>query len=548
MSFNIPDSFSELSVAELEQYIVEASKAFEELGLTEASDDDSINRGVAIAESMSTVRDLLTERQARADKIAELSGLAALTDSEAGRGTEQVEAQVEESVEAATETVEEPVVEKELVAAAAVVEQTPVQRAASKAPAIKMPEDTQVFSLTAAADVPGYSNGQQFTGLAQVGEAMVARMRGLPTIDLGEGVRHRYGVANIRKTGFGDLVQDGVYDDYSLVQRAGDMSRLPGGSLTAAGGWCSPSETVYDLCAQESLDGLLSLPEINIRRGGIRYTTGPDFSDFYGGTCLFHQTETQAIAGTTKDCCDVTCPSFTDVRMDVSGVCIKAPILTNAAYPEIVQRYISGSLAAHAHKMNADIISQMVKAAGKAQTVADQKATSFNLEAIAWQAEAIRYKYRLARSHQMEVVAPYWLIEVIRQDLARRTGVESWAITESQVQAWFSARNLSVQYVYDWQDLTGGLLGPNAIPTSVQVLLYPAGTWVKGTSDVINLDTVYDSTGLSTNVFTSVFTEEGWLVVEKCMGTSLLEIPLCGSGLTGAASNTTCAVGTAPKV
>ena len=118
---------------------------------------------------------------------------------------------------------------------------------------------------------------------------------------------------------------------------AAKESRLPGGSLLASGGWCAPSETIYTLCSTESLDGLIDLPEINVQRGGIRFTKGPDFSDIYtdAGFC---QTEAQAIAGTTKPCVEIECPAFEEVRLDACGICVKAPILTNAGYPELVQR------------------------------------------------------------------------------------------------------------------------------------------------------------------------------------------------------------------
>ena len=91
-------------------------------------------------------------------------------------------------------------------------------------------------------------------------------MRGLPNQRIGgnEGVRHRYGAALIRKQGFGNLTQeDNDLSDYDLVWAAGDEKRLPGGSLVAAGGWCSPSETLYDLCQYETVQGILDLPEIS---------------------------------------------------------------------------------------------------------------------------------------------------------------------------------------------------------------------------------------------------------------------------------------------
>ena len=282
----------------------------------------------------------------------------------------------------------------------------------------------------------------------------------------------------------------------------------------------------------------VDLPEVNISRGGIRYTPGPDFSDIYA-TCGFHQTEAEAIAGDCKVCCEVTCPDFEEVRLDAIGMCVKVPILTNAAYPELVRRYIEGALVAHAHKMNAWLISQIGVAGGTAIDISGTDPISFALDALELQAIGQRYQYRLGEDAAMELVAPIWLKALIRMDVSRRTGQDWNAVTDAQVDANFAARNISVQWVYDYQDLvvTGSAV---TLPTSVEVLMYPAGTWIKGTADVISLDAVYDSVGLESNTYTGIFVEEGALAVQKCTHTQKVTIDLCVSGQTAAADLTAC--------
>jgi len=63
--------------------------------------------------------------------------------------------------------------------------------------------------------------------------------------------------------------------------------------------------------------------------------------------------------------------------------------------------------------------------------------------------------------------------------------------------------------------------------------MYPAGTWTKGVTDVINLDAVYDSTGLESNMYTALFVEQGQLAVQRCLSTQELTIPVQVSGQTG---------------
>ena len=71
------------------------------------------------------------------------------------------------------------------------------------------------------------------------------------------------------------------------------------------------------------------------------------------------------IAGTaTKTCCIVDCPPFEEIRADLIGLCVKAPLLTQATYPELVRRFMEGALVAHQHKVNAYLVDTIELAAG----------------------------------------------------------------------------------------------------------------------------------------------------------------------------------------
>jgi hypothetical protein len=328
----------------------------------------------------------------------------------------------------------------------------------------------------------------------------------------------------------------------AVLTHAADEKRLAGDSLVAAGGWCAPSETLYDMCVTETLDGILSVPEVNVTRGGIKYTSGPDFSSIYTNVG-FAQTEAQAISGTAKTCYEVTCPPFVEVRLDVVGLCIKAPILTNAAYPELVNRWISGAMIAHAHKVNASVISRMVTAAGTANAVQDFGGTAAStLNALELLADRLRQKYVMGMKDTMEVVVPFWIRGAIRADLALRTGKAIEAVTDQVIDAEFSARSLNIQFVYDWQTLTD-YATTEGYPATYQALIYPSGTFVKGTSDVISLNSVYDAASLATNVYTAVFFEQGLLVAKMCNEAMLVTLPVCGAGRTGIANIAQCGTG-----
>ena len=408
-----------------------------------------------------------------------------------------------------------------------------VQRLADERP----PAPTRsVVTITAAADVPHFATGSVLDGLDGVAQALVNRSKGFPRQFGIEGAQmQRYGVASLGLSFPDHLIADNK-DDMAVVASAAKETSLDGGSLVAAGGWCAPSETLYDFCQDESTDGLLDLPEIAVTRGGVRYTSGPDFSAIYNAG--FTQTEAQAIAGTTKTCYEVDCPDFDEVRLDAIGICIKVPLLTNAAYPELVKSTIAKALIAHQHRASAYLVNKMVTASGAALSTGSVGSVGSNaLNAVELVAETTRQQYRLADSHTIEVKAPHWLKSVIRADLASRNGVNLLAVTDADINGYFGARNVSIQFIFNWQSLANNAVG---YPATARLLVYPAGTFVKGTADVISLDAVYDAASLSVNTMTGLFFEQGLLLLQNCYASKLVEIVVCAGGVTGEASNAAC--------
>lgn len=404
-------------------------------------------------------------------------------------------------------------------------------------------EDTSMLSIVAAADVgDGIQSGQTLDGMGELTRAFMARsrsfsgrrgVRGEPRVQLNVATieRHHERTADGLYTGNPDFE-----DDFAVLVAAAKESRLPNGSLTAAGGWCAPSETLYGLCASETLDGIIDVPEVGITRGGINYTEGPDFSDIYTAAG-FSQTEAEAIAGETKDCVEITCPDFDEVRLDAVGICVLAPLLTRAGYPELIERWINGTVVANQHKVGARVVTQMSTLLGASPsfTLTGTPTTWALTTALELMAEVDRQKYRLGDNETMEVVLPHWAPIAVRADLANRNGIDERSVSRAQVMEHFTDRNLAPQFVYGLQDLDLSGAVPVAMPATITALIYPAGTFVKGTADVINLDTVYDTNNLQTNTYTAAFVEDGVLVAKMCPGGRKVTVPNLPSGRLGAA-------------
>lgn len=526
MDFEIPETLDGLTREQIATLITDAKAVAASFhGLSDEEFDAVLEDAEALAAFVAQAEEKVTaldaEATAKAERIANARGAIAPAEPE-------------------------PVVEEEVATEPEPVLAAGKRRIAARAGRAVAATSTEVVApaarptITAAADVPGFAAGQTLTDLDQVTAGAIARFEAMPRGRSSRPMQQMFGIANIKKGRTDGLSTDNR--DYAslqeVLQAAGNESRLQGGSLTAAGGWCAPSETLYDLCTIESTDGLWDLPEVEATRGGINFTKGPDFSTFYAYAVTAFQTETEAEAGTTKTCIAVECPEFEDVRLDAAYVCISAGILTNAAYPELIRRYIEGVLIAQQHAVSARLLAAALVLAGPAQTIANTWPNALSiLTALELVAEGERQRFRMARSQTLEVVLPFWVRAAIRADYANRTGVDLVNVTDTMIDSYFATRGLRVQFVYNFQELTIAAEPGVATdyPNTIDVLMYPSGTFVKLTKDVIRLDAVYDSVGLGTNTYTALFAEEGVALANICHTPRRLTIPFNVSGLTAAA-------------
>lgn len=331
------------------------------------------------------------------------------------------------------------------------------------------------------------------------------------------------------------------------------------GALTAAAGWCAPSENRYELCSLWERDGIIDLPTASAPRGGVNYTNEWSWAQINDAalTSFTKLTEAQVIADTPKNCTELPCPEFTERRLDVAVTCITGSFLQDVGYRENVATLIDGLTLKHEVNVNRDIIAQMVTQAGAAVVIPaqgaaapgntpDASAVSSILAAVDIAAIDMRYREHMSENRVLEVVLPQWILAQWRADIGRRNAwhTDPFALANSTIMAWFSTRNIRPQFVRDWQDNPSGLAaGPGditapivfltSLPTTVQFLIYPAGAVVLLREDVITLTNVYDSTNLRQNLYTALFTEEGYAPIFPCGEIKLYTAQACPSGATG---------------
>ena len=558
--FTIPNDLSQFSVAGLQDILRVAT---DELRTLRASvpdpatmDDDTLNRVKELHAFGLAAQAEITKRQ---DKAAEFAAL----DLPEFKAAEPV-------TPPAAEPVTEPVVEVVTASAPALegeivppVKPTVAQMAAhSQAATEVVPENPgswmgEFHSLIAANNIPGSVDGREMESWTDFAKAFSARTR---TYSGSTPLQHP--IAEIRRSlpAEFELTED-MNDEaqYRVFKHAASESRLEGGSLIAANGWCAPSETLYGTCLQIGTDGLWQGPEVIARRGGIRHNQGIEFDSIFGTGVGFNiLTEAQVIADTPKTCVEIPCPPFVDDRLDVSVLCLTGSILQNRAYPEFVETFVRGALATFAHFVNRSVIAQIVAGSVPvAPSTVDPWATDnsliSNLLGIVEMAIVdIKYRLRIEQNSTVEIVLPFWIKAMMRQDFSRRTGFDGVGLVDAEIDRWFSMRGARVQYVYDWQDAFSGVAtGPGAdtpistlpalvTPKQVQFLAYPAGTWVLARLDVIRLESIYDSVNLPQNLVTQLFMEDGFKPMRMCPLSRVYTVNICPSGATSALQTVAC--------
>lgn len=340
-----------------------------------------------------------------------------------------------------------------------------------------------------------------------------------------------------------------VEDQHMLVNeiaRATDQRNLPGGSLIAAGGWCAPSEQLYDFCDVPDATDLISLPEIAINRGGLRWPIEPDLTAIFESfEFFFTEPELEAVdedgnPTAIKHAVEVPCPDeFEELRLNAIGYAVEAGILQRQGWPESIEWFLRSLTQEHFRALSRRTVRDMWNG-GETVKVFDAAlqvgGTSGILNSLALYATNLRLHRGLGRSATIEGVAPSWFHEVLRADIAMMEGLDTKFVTDGQIQSFLTARNLAFQFIGDWQTRgTGfpGNLNTMVWPSFVDVILYPAGTWFRSLSNIIEVGVMYPKEQLQVNRYTEFFTEDAIAVGKRCNVSANLRLPLKVNGVSG---------------
>lgn len=549
----IPETFEGVSDDDLQALHDQLVESFDQLNESGEDDMATVETLTQLADAVKTVRAEQATRTAnREEAAARKAELAADIHGQAeDEGEDEPEDEGEDELVTEESQLDEAVVEdapaEPPAAVAASALRVPAQpktgprrinvpfsEVRRRAPQPVIPNTTTVVT---AADVPGFHAGQNLPDINALARAIAERSRTTPITASGNVSGPK--VATINRDFTHKVSLDSSSEAVDSIIKAATNQE----SLVAAGGWCAPSEILYDFFNIADQDGILDLPTIGISRGGIRFPTSASLADVFSN--IWFWTETDDIAtitgGPNKPCFRSPCPSFNEERLECHGVCVTAGNLTDEAYPELIANHIALTMAAHVHVMNtrhiADIVSQST--AVDITEGAFASTTASVLGAVENQVWDYRTKYGMSDASVLEAVFPSWVKGQMRSDLSKRMGVDLLSVTDADLGRWLDLRGVRAQFVQDWQVRASGLPGQSTPmtdwPTAVSFLLYAAGTFVLGQGMVLDLGVTRDSVLNAENDHTAAWTEDCRLIAKIGHESRVVTVTTENAGTTGAA-------------
>ena len=377
-------------------------------------------------------------------------------------------------------------------------------------------EISERLVITASADVPGYASSQEMT----IEDVAIAFHKRAARLSNGSAPAS---VASISIPVPEERRLQGSQSDQQAILEAATSPQ----NLVAAGGWCAPNDTMWELFNISSgVENILSLPTVGISRGG-----GINVPSFYDPVDaaedgLWTWTEADDIAAldnngdpltdTVKPCVRIPCPTFNDYTLEIEGLCVTHGNLMDRAWPELTSGFVRLVVDMHLRRLSAAKIAKILTDVGAAVPVGSIGSDLVGdlLSVVELQAADFRSRYRMAESAVLEVVFPTWTHAVVRASLAARAGVDFLNVTNEMINGWFAARRVAAQFVSDWQPLNSGGV-TTAWPTELDFLIYPAGGYFEGTGFSLDLGVVRDSTLNATNDFTAAWSEQAYLVGKR---------------------------------
>ena len=517
-----------------------------------AEEEDDEEDEVPMAEASTTTEEqaeLSSETdtaEAPAGPAAEAAVEETATAKAVAKAPEAAEAAVEVPVEAEAATTEQetttaPVAQEEatIVSAGANEEQveamevTEFQAPADFAPQVK--SDSAPVTITAGADIPGYTAGSSMKDMKEVAEAMSKRLHGLRRVNGGDGEQHIVASFTTHYPEARILTQD-AEANWAKVQAVTGPE-----ALVASGGHSTPFEVRYEIFGLGTTERPVrdALPKFSADRGGIRFITPPVLSS-YGNAVGVWTNATDTNPGTdVKTSLTVAAATENTVATDAVTLQLQFGNLMTRAYPELIARHNELGLIQHAREAEQYLLGKIADASTAVTTSSLMGFARDFLVNIGRGAAAYRSRHRMAVDAPLRVLAPAWVRDAMAADLALAMPGDNLLNAYGEIDGYLAARNVNITYTPD-QDVFGSQ-GATSMVEFVDTFtwyMFAEGSFLFLDGGTLDVGIIRDSTLVGTNdykMFVETFEGVAFVGVESLKVTSAIAV----NGVAAALRDTT---------
>jgi hypothetical protein len=393
---------------------------------------------------------------------------------------------------------------------------TPAIRAvARRAPAPRpvVAAAAEVAPLVASADVPGMGMGQAFDSNAQIADAFIRRF---DAVRRGKGAAGEKVIVASANGAYGPermLGSDPVRNT-ELIEAvvAAFLSGDPA-AITAAGGLCAPTTVRYDQPTLGTTDRPVrdrALVRFGATRGGVRWIPAPrliNISSANPAAVSVWDVDTDENPGdTTKPCATFTCPAEVEELIEAVVRCLQFGNFLDRTFRERIDAILQLVNVWFARFADQNLLSKIDTGSIAVSSGQGLGATSDMLDALGRFVAARRSYERLPETVRWTWIAPSWVPDLVRADLARQmphgSTDEQYALADAAFARWLNLRGIDPVWTPDLGVFGNQGIGPiNGWPSTIVGYLYPTGTWAFLDGGTLDLGIVRDSTLNAQNNF-----------------------------------------------
>lgn len=387
-------------------------------------------------------------------------------------------------------------------------------------------EDTSTTVIVAAADVPGVGAGAEFKDLKELSAAFAKRINSMARIKGGDG--EQVLVASVVATAPDDRMLH-ANDPEGNAEKIRAVTQPS--AITAAGGFCAPLTTKYDVFTIGSTARPIkdALAGFQADRGGVRLFTGPVLSSLAASPAVGRWSNTEDAAwdpaddDTWKVNARVECPGEVEVTTEAITMSLTFGVQGSRVHPENVTANTELALVQHARIAESVLLSKIKAASTPIQGPAVAYGAVRDLmNTVARVGAWYRDRHRLSRDVTLRAILPGWLVDLMRTDIilqppAGDGRTADFAISSNDIENFFDQWNINVTWSLDSHapaTNAGGAYGAlvdsgtptangyydtPAFPTSAQWGLFAEGSWLFLDGGQLDLGVIRDSTLVRAN-------------------------------------------------